>query len=60
MQQILDKLGSGQPSHIAPPQDLEDSSIKGEKGTVSIIDKGKRVIANRMVSSSGGAILSIF
>ena len=40
MQQILDKLSSYQPSQIAPPQVLEDSSTKGQKGTVSIVDKG--------------------
>ena len=32
MQQILDKLSSGQPSQLAPPQVLEDSSTKGEEG----------------------------
>ena len=44
MQQILDKLSSGQPSQIAPTQVLEDSSTKGEKGTVSVVDKGKRIM----------------
>ena len=42
MQQILDKLSSCQDSQIDPPQVLEDSSTKGEKGTMSIVDKGKR------------------
>ena len=44
MQQNLDKFSSGQPSQIAPPQVLEVSSTKGEKGTVSVVDKGKKIM----------------
>ena len=59
MQQILDKFTSGQPSQNAPSQRLEDSSTKGENGTVHV-DKGKRVMEAGSNSSSGGATISRF
>ena len=60
MQQILDKISSGQPSQVSPPQVLEDSSTKGEKGTVSIVDKGNRVMEEGSSAAQGEQYFQYF
>ena len=60
MQQILDKISSGQPSQIAPPQLLEYCSTKGEKGTVSVVDKGKRVMEAGSSAAQGEQFFQYF